>query len=109
MIEVRGLTKRYGATVAVDGLSFEVLPGRVTGFLGPNGAGKSTTMRLVLGLDHPNAGMAAVNGLPYGQHRFPAHEVGALLEALALHPGRTARAHLWSLAQSNRIARSRVD
>jgi ABC-2 type transport system ATP-binding protein len=109
MIEVHALTKRYGPTTAVDGLSFQVLPGRVTGFLGPNGAGKSTTMRLVLGLDHPNAGTATVNGTPYGNHRFPANEVGALLDALALHPGRTARAHLRSLAQSNRIARSRVD
>ena len=109
MIEVQALTKRYGPTTAVDDLSFQVLPGRVTGFLGPNGAGKSTTMRLVLGLDHPNAGTASVNGKSYAQHRFPAHEVGALLDALALHPGRTARAHLWSLAQSNRIARSSVE
>jgi ABC-2 type transport system ATP-binding protein len=109
MIEVDGLTKRYEETTAVDGLSFEVKPGRVTGFLGPNGAGKSTTMRLILGLDAPTKGRATVNGTPFGGHHFPAHEVGALLDALALHPGRSARAHLWSLAQSNRIPRSRVD
>jgi len=109
MIEVRRLTKRYGETIAVDDLSFQVLPGRVTGFLGPNGAGKSTTMRVILGLDAPNAGTATVKGTPYGRHRFPAREVGALLDAMALHPGRSARAHLWSLAQSNRISRSRVD
>ena len=109
MIEVLGLTKRYEATVAVDGLSFQVLPGQVTGFLGPNGAGKSTTMRLILGLDAPSAGTATVNGTPYGLHRYPIHEVGALLDALALHPGRSATAHLWSLAQSNRIGRRRVD
>ncbi len=109
MIDVRGLTKRYGSTVAVDGLSFEVAAGRVTGFLGPNGAGKSTTMRLILGLDTPNTGTATVNGKRYGGRRFPMHEVGALLDAQALHPGRSAFDHLLSLAQSNRISRRRVD
>lgn len=86
MIQARGLTKRYGTTLAVDGLSFEVSPGRVTGFLGPNGAGKSTTMRLIIGLDTPTGGDVTVNGRAYTQHRFPAHEVGALLDAMALHP-----------------------
>jgi ABC-2 type transport system ATP-binding protein len=109
MIEARGLTKRYGTTLAVDGLSFEVLPGRVTGFLGPNGAGKSTTMRLILGLDEPAAGTVTVAGRPYRRHRFPAHEVGALLDAQALHPGRRAFDHLWSLAQANGIGRRRVE
>ena len=109
MIEARSLTKRYGPTVAVDGLSFDVAPGLVTGFLGPNGAGKSTTMRLILGLDAPTAGSVAVAGRPYAQHRFPAHEVGALLDAMAVHPGRRAIDHLWSLAQSNGIGRRRVE
>jgi ABC-2 type transport system ATP-binding protein len=109
MIEARGLTKRYGTTLAVDGLSFDVLPGRVTGFLGPNGAGKSTTMRLILGLDAPTAGGVTVDGHAYARHRFPAHAVGALLDALAVHPGRRAVDHLWSLAQSNDIGRRRVE
>jgi ABC-2 type transport system ATP-binding protein len=109
MIEARGLSKRYGATVAVDGLSFEVAPGRVTGSLGPNGAGNSTTMRLVLGLDAPSAGTVTVNGRLYGKRRFPMHEVGALLDAQAVHPGRSAFHHLLALAQSNRIGRRRVD
>ncbi len=109
MIEVQSLTKRYGSTIAVDALSFEVTPGQVTGFLGPNGAGKSTTMRVILGLDAPTAGTVTVNGVAYAQHRFPLHQVGALLDAHALHPGRSARQHLWSLAQSNRIPRRRVD
>ena len=109
MIDVRGLTKRYGSTVAVDGLSFQVAAGRVTGFLGPNGAGKSTTMRLILGLDTPNSGTATVNGTRYRGRRFPMHEVGALLDAQALHPGRSAFHHLMALAQSNRIGRRRVD
>jgi ABC-2 type transport system ATP-binding protein len=109
VIEARGLTKRYGATVAVDGLSFDVQPGRVTGFLGPNGAGKTTTMRLVLGLDHPSAGRVTVAGKTYADHRFPLYEVGALLDAKAVHGGRRAREHLWCLAQSNRIPRRRVD
>jgi ABC-2 type transport system ATP-binding protein len=109
MIEARGLTKRYGPTLAVDDLSFDVTPGHVTGFLGPNGAGKSTTMRLIVALDAPTAGDVLVNGRVYGRHRFPAREVGALLDAMALHPGRRAVDHLWSLAQSNDIARARVD
>jgi ABC-2 type transport system ATP-binding protein len=109
MIEVKAVTKRYGPVTAVDDLSFQVLPGRVTGFLGTNGAGKSTTMRLILGLDAPTSGSTTVNGTPFGHHRFPAHEVGALLDALAVHPGRRARAHLTSLAQGNRIGSARVD
>jgi ABC-2 type transport system ATP-binding protein len=109
VIEAKGLTKRYGATVAVDGLSFEVQPGRVTGFLGPNGAGKTTTMRLILGLDRPNAGSVSVGGRYYADYRFPLYEVGALLDAKAVHGGRRARDHLLCLAQSNRIARGRVD
>jgi ABC-2 type transport system ATP-binding protein len=108
MIEARNLAKRYGATVAVDDLSFTVQPGRVTGFLGPNGAGKTTTMRLILGLDVPSAGSVTVNGRAYGDHRFPLHEVGALLDANARHGGRTAFNHLWCLAQSNGIGRHRV-
>jgi len=108
MIEARGLTKRYGATLAVDDLTFEVTPGRVTGFLGPNGAGKTTTMRLILGLDHPTAGTVTVDGRRYADLRFPLHEVGALLDASAVHPGRRAEQHLWALAQSNRIPRRRV-
>jgi len=95
MIEVRGLTKRYDATVAVDDLSFDVLPGRVTGFLGPNGAGKSTTMRTILGLDVPSAGEVRVRGRRYGQLIWPLREVGALLDANAVHGGRSARSHLW--------------
>jgi ABC-2 type transport system ATP-binding protein len=109
MIEARALTKHYGPTVAVDGLSFEVSPGQVTGFLGPNGAGKSTTMRLILGLDAPSAGTVTVNGEPYGAQRFPAREVGALLDAQAVHPSRSAFHYLSSLAQSNRITRRRVE
>ncbi len=109
MIEVRTLTKHYGTTVAVDHLSFDVPSGRVTGFLGPNGAGKTTTMRLILGLDTPTSGTVAVNGQAYRRRHFPIHEVGALLDAQALHPGRSATSHLWSLAQSNRIGRRRVD
>jgi ABC-2 type transport system ATP-binding protein len=109
MIEARALTKRYEDTVAVDGLSFDVIPGQVTGFLGPNGAGKSTTMRLILGLDAPSDGTVTVNGAPYGSHRFPMHEVGVLLDAQALHPARSAFSHLLSLAQSNRLGRHRVD
>jgi ABC-2 type transport system ATP-binding protein len=109
MIEACGLTKRYGTTVAVDGLSFTVPPGQVTGFLGPNGAGKSTTMRLILGLDAPDAGTVTVNGRPYDSYRRPLFEVGALLEGRSFHGGRTARNHLLCLAVSNGIARSRVD
>ena len=109
MIAADGLTKHYGPTMAVDGLSFSVHPGVVTGFLGPNGAGKSTTMRLILGLDAPTAGTVTVNGRPYQQHRFPLRDVGALLDALAVHGGRTAHAHLLCLAQSNDIGPRRVD
>jgi ABC-2 type transport system ATP-binding protein len=109
MIEVRGLRKRYGSTVAVDGVSFDVRPGMVTGFLGPNGSGKSTTMRLILGLDRPDAGQAWIGGRRYRQLRWPLREVGALLEARAFHPGRSARAHLLALAASNGLPRSRVE
>ena len=109
MIEVRDLTKRYNGTPAVDALSFDVRPGTVTGFLGPNGSGKSTTMRLILGLDRPDAGRVRIGGHRYRDLRWPLREVGALLEAKAFHPGRTARAHLAALAASNAIAASRVD
>lgn len=109
MIELRGLTKRYGERLAVDDVTVTVQPGVVTGFLGPNGAGKSTTMRMVLGLDRPTAGTALVNGKPYAEHRDPLRQVGALLEARALHPGRTARAHLQSLAATAGLPRTRVD
>jgi ABC-2 type transport system ATP-binding protein len=109
MIVARSLTKTYGTTVAVDGISFAVEPGRVTGFLGPNGAGKSTTMRMVLGLDRPTAGTVTVNGRRYQDSAAPLREVGALLEARALHPGRSARDHLRWLAVSNRLPASRVD
>jgi ABC-2 type transport system ATP-binding protein len=109
MIEVRGLRKRYGSTVAVEGLSFDVRPGMVTGFLGPNGSGKSTTMRLILGLDTPDAGQARIGGRRYRELHWPLREVGALLEARAFHPGRSARAHLSALAASNGIPRSRVE
>jgi ABC-2 type transport system ATP-binding protein len=108
MIEANGLTKHYGPTVAVDGLTFAVQPGQVTGFLGPNGAGKSTTMRLILGLDAPTSGGVTVNGRPYRDKRFPLHDVGALLDALAVHGGRNAFDHLLCLAQSNGIGRQRV-
>ncbi len=109
MITLEGLTKRYGSTLAVDRLSFDIPPGRVTGFLGPNGAGKSTTMRMILGLDAPTAGVVTVNGTPYRDHRFPLREVGALLEAKAIHPGRSARNHLRWLAASNQVPARRVD
>jgi ABC-2 type transport system ATP-binding protein len=109
MIEARGLVKRYGPTTAVDNLSFDVRPGTVTGFLGPNGAGKSTTMRMLLGLDRPDAGTARINGKNYHDLRWPLREVGALLEAKAFHPGRSARAHLTALAVSNGIPRRRVN
>ncbi len=108
MIEVRGLTKRFGEKVAVDDLSFAVRPGQVTGFLGPNGAGKSTTMRMILGLDRPDAGTALVNGRPFAASRAPLREVGALLDAKEVHGGRSAYDHLLSLAQSNGIHRRRV-
>jgi ABC-2 type transport system ATP-binding protein len=108
MIEASGLSKRYGPTVAVDGLSFTVPPGQVTGFLGPNGAGKSTTMRLILGLDAPTSGTVTVNGRRYTTYHRPLFEVGALLEASAFHGGRSAYNHLLCLALSNGIARARV-
>jgi len=109
MIEAHGLTKRYGDKLAVDDLSFAVRPGVVTGFLGPNGAGKSTTMRLILGLDAPTRGSVTVNGRPYREHAAPLREVGALLDARSVHPGRSAYRHLLALAQTTGIARSRVD
>ena len=109
MIAAHGLTKTYGQKTAVDGISFTVEPGRVTGFLGPNGAGKSTTMRMILGLDRPSAGSVTVNGHRYADSPAPLREVGALLEARALHPGRSARDHLRWLAVSNALPSSRVD
>jgi ABC-2 type transport system ATP-binding protein len=109
VIEAHGLTKRYGDKLAVDTLSFVVRPGVVTGFLGPNGAGKSTTMRMILGLDRPTAGSVTVNGKAYRDHGAPMHEVGALLEARAVHTGRSARNHLLALAQTCGIPKSRVD
>jgi ABC-2 type transport system ATP-binding protein len=109
MIEARDLTKYYGHKAAVDHLTFTVEPGRVTGFLGPNGAGKSTTMRLILGLDRPNAGTALINGRPYRDLADPLLTVGALLEAKSVHPGRTARNHLLFLAQTQGLAARRVD
>jgi ABC-2 type transport system ATP-binding protein len=108
-VEITGLRKRFGSTVAVDGLSFTVEPGRVTGFVGPNGAGKSTTMRMILGLDTPDAGRALVGGRPYRTLRAPLRHVGALLEASATHPGRRAVDHVTWLAHSNGISRRRVD
>jgi ABC-2 type transport system ATP-binding protein len=109
MIQAHQLTKRYGDKLAVDQLSFTVRPGVVTGFLGPNGAGKSTTMRMVMGLDAPNSGNVTVNGRHYQDLPWPLHEVGALLEARAIHPGRSARAHLQMLAEANHIAPRRVN
>ncbi|MFI8228497.1 ATP-binding cassette domain-containing protein [Streptomyces sp. NPDC085900] len=109
MIEAQQLTKRYGEKTAVDGLDFVVKPGTVTGFLGPNGAGKSTTMRMIVGLDAPTAGSVTVNGRPYARHRAPLQEVGALLEAKSIHPGRSAYNHLRSLALTHDIPRRRVD
>jgi ABC-2 type transport system ATP-binding protein len=108
-IEVRGLRKRYGSTTAVDGLSFTVRPGQVTGFVGPNGAGKSTTLRIILGLDAPDEGTALVGGRRYQTLRTPLSHVGALLDATAVHPGRKACDHLLWMAQSNGFARQRVD
>src|ERR1700732_3744363 len=109
MIVANAITKRYGSTIAVDDLTFTVESGHVTGFLGPNGAGKSTTMRMIVGLDAPTAGRVTVNGRDYRHLRFPLHEVGALLEAKSIHPGRSARNHLLWLADSNGIDRKRVD
>jgi ABC-2 type transport system ATP-binding protein len=108
MIEVRDLVKRYGNTTAVDHLTFTVEPGRITGFLGPNGAGKSTTMRLILGLDRPSAGSALIDGRPYAELRDPLRHVGALLEARAVHGGRTAFNHLLYLAQTQGVPKRRV-
>jgi ABC-2 type transport system ATP-binding protein len=109
MIEAEGLTKRYGDTLAVDSLSFSVAPGKITGFLGPNGAGKTTTMRMILGLDRPTSGRVTVNGKPFDQADDPMHLVGALLDAKAVHGGRSAYSHLLCLAQSNNLPRRRVD
>jgi ABC-2 type transport system ATP-binding protein len=109
MIEVKELTKRFGPKTAVDGLSFTALPGQVTGFLGPNGAGKSTTMRMIVGLDAPTSGNALVNGARYASHAAPLCEIGVLLEARSVHPGRTAVAHLLALARTHGIPRQRVD
>jgi len=109
MIEAQGLTKRYGEKTAVNGITFTVQPGKVTGFLGPNGAGKSTTMRMIMGLDRPTAGSVNVNGAPYASFRSPLTEVGALLEAKAVHTGRSARNHLRALAATHGIDDKRVD
>ena len=109
MITAHALTKRYGTTTAVDGLTFEVPPGSVTGFLGPNGSGKSTTMRMIMGLDVPDSGSALIDGKPYTHLGWPLREVGALLDAKAFHPGRTAGAHLRWLALTNDIPLGRVD
>ena len=108
MIEARGLTKRFGDKLAVDQLSFTVEPGRITGFLGPNGAGKTTTMRLILGLDHPTGGSVSVNGREFSRSASPMREVGALLDAKAMHGGRSAYNHLLCLAQTNSLPRRRV-
>ena len=108
MIEVKDLVKRYGETIAVDHLSFTVEPGRITGFLGPNGAGKSTTMRLILGLDRPSSGTALIDGKPYRALPDPLRYVGALLEARAVHPGRTAFNHLLYLAQTQGVPKARI-
>ncbi len=108
MIEVRGLIKRYGETTAVSDLSFDVMPGKVTGFLGPNGAGKTTTMRLILGLDYPDAGTARIAGKQYASLAYPMREVGALLDARAVHGGRSAYNHLLCLAQTNNLPKRRV-
>ncbi len=109
MIEARNLTKQFGSRRAVDDISFTVRPGIVTGFLGPNGAGKSTTMRLIVGLDRPTSGSVTVDGRPYGQLRSPLTEIGVLLDAKAVHTGRTAENHLRALAATHGIRRSRVD
>ncbi|HJZ25561.1 MAG TPA: ATP-binding cassette domain-containing protein [Streptosporangiaceae bacterium] len=108
MIEVRGLSKRYGEKVAVNNLSFEVAPGKVTGFLGPNGAGKTTTMRLILGLDYADAGTAIIHGKRYASLAYPMREVGALIDAKAVHGGRSAYNHLLCLAQTNNLPKRRV-
>jgi ABC-2 type transport system ATP-binding protein len=109
VIKAEGLTKRYGDKLAVDGLTFTVEPGVITGFLGPNGAGKSTTMRMILGLDSPTSGSVTVNGKPFAEHQYPLAEVGALLEARAVHTGRSARNHLLAMAATAGIGAERVD
>ena len=109
MIEATRLTKRYGAKTAVDDATFTVRPGIVTGFLGPNGAGKSTTMRMIVGLDNPTSGAVTINGAPYAALRAPLREVGILLDAKAVHPGRSARGHLRALAATHGISERRVD
>ncbi|RZU64862.1 ABC-2 type transport system ATP-binding protein [Microterricola gilva] len=108
MITAEGLSKRYGAKTAVNDISFTVRPGQVTGFLGPNGAGKSTTMRMIVGLDRPSAGSVTVNGKPYAEHKAPLREVGALLDAKAVHTGRTAQNHLLAMAATHGIGAKRV-
>jgi ABC-2 type transport system ATP-binding protein len=108
VIEIQNLTKRYGDKLAVDGISCIIKPGLVTGFLGPNGAGKSTTMRAIVGLDRPTAGSVTVNGKVYAQHAAPLHEVGALLDAKAVHTGRTAYNHLLAMAATHGIGKARV-
>jgi len=109
MIEATGLTKRFGDKTAVDGIDFQVQPGRVTGFLGPNGAGKSTTMRMIVGLDHPTSGSVTINGKRYADLRAPLHEVGVLLDAKAVHTGRSAYSHLLAMATTHGIGRKRVN
>ncbi|MGV8967037.1 MAG: ABC transporter ATP-binding protein [Cellulomonas sp.] len=109
MIEAHGLTKRYGKKIAVDDISFTVRPGQVTGFLGPNGAGKSTTMRMIVGLDRPTHGTVTVNGRPYSQHHDPLRQVGALLDAKAVHTGRSAYNHLLAMAATHGIGKTRVN
>ena len=108
-ISVRELRKRYGRTLAVDSVSFEVRTGSITGFLGPNGSGKSTTMRAIVGLDRPTSGTATVHGVPYAQLRAPLRRVGTLLDAGATHPARSARNHLRWVAATHGIGRSRID
>jgi ABC-2 type transport system ATP-binding protein len=108
-IQVTGLRKRFGQAQALDGMTFMVSPGQVTGFVGPNGAGKSTTMRVILGLDAPDAGTALVNGQPYRQLKHPLNQLGALLDAAAVAPSRSARNHLLWLAHSQGLAARRVD
>lgn len=109
MIHADSLVKRYGTKTAVDGIDFSVAAGRVTGFLGPNGAGKSTTMRMIVGLDRPTSGTVTIGGRSYDTHRAPLHEVGVLLDAKAVHPGRSARNHLLAMAATHRIGAARVD
>ncbi len=109
VITAENLTKRYGSKTAVDGISFQLAPGKVTGFLGPNGSGKSTTMRMAVGLDRPTAGTVTIDGKPFAQHKAPLRTVGAVLDAGATHPGRTGRAHLWVLAATHGISNKRVE